>query len=81
VLARLRRQAFRIALALLSIGATFQWIAPTNSAEDLSESPSHVRALASGPDGGLWFIEARANQIGRMSTSGELKEFPVPGAI
>src|SRR5262249_54260368 len=31
-----------------------------------------------GPDGNLWFTEATANQIGRITRGGVLTEFPVP---
>lgn len=36
--------------------------------------------LTLGPDGALWFTEVFANQIGRISTAGEITEFPVPTA-
>ena len=37
-------------------------------------------AIAPGPDGNLWFVEASANKIGRITTAGVVSEFPVPTA-
>jgi len=34
--------------------------------------------IASGPDGNLWFTEYGANKIGRLTTTGRFKEFPIP---
>jgi streptogramin lyase len=35
-------------------------------------------SIALGPDGALWFTEQHARQIGRITTSGVVTEFPVP---
>ncbi len=40
-------------------------------------SPGLTRLVA-GPDGALWFTEGSANQIGRITTGGQVSEFPVP---
>jgi virginiamycin B lyase len=37
--------------------------------------------IVAGPDGSLWFAESSGWAIGRMSMSGELAEFPVPGGM
>jgi streptogramin lyase len=34
--------------------------------------------IAAGPDGNLWFTEASANQIGRITTHGTITEYPLP---
>jgi hypothetical protein len=39
---------------------------------------SYVCGIAAGPDGALWFTEYGANNIGRITTSGEITEYPVP---
>ena len=31
-----------------------------------------------GPDGALWFTEGSSNKIGRITTAGQLREFPLP---
>ena len=36
--------------------------------------------IAAGPDGNLWFAETNGNQIGRITTSGPITEFPIPTA-
>ena len=37
--------------------------------------------IVTGPDGALWFTEAGRPAIGRITTSGEVTEFPVPGSF
>jgi virginiamycin B lyase len=44
----------------------------------LPTANSEPYAITAGPDGALWFAEEFANQIGRITTSGSIKEFPVP---
>jgi virginiamycin B lyase len=34
--------------------------------------------IAAGPDGNLWFMETNANQIGRITPTGTITEYPVP---
>jgi virginiamycin B lyase len=36
--------------------------------------------ITAGPDGALWFTEAGANKIGRITTTGRITEYPVPTA-
>jgi len=36
------------------------------------------RGVISGPDGNLWFTEANRDKIGRITTSGQITEFPIP---
>ena len=36
--------------------------------------------LTSGPDGDLWFTESVRGRIGRITSSGLIAEFPIPGA-
>src|SRR5262249_18514611 len=47
----------------------------TEYALDPHSEPSGV---AVGPDGALWFTEEGANKIGRMTTSGQVREFALP---
>jgi virginiamycin B lyase len=35
-------------------------------------------AIAAGPDGNLWFISDTRNSIARLTTAGEVTEFPIP---
>jgi virginiamycin B lyase len=45
-------------------------------------SASHVLfGIAAGPDGALWFTEANDKKIGRMTTTGEFTEFPLPSSV
>jgi len=37
-------------------------------------------ALTTGPDGNVWFVELRGNNIGRITPSGVITEFPIPTA-
>jgi hypothetical protein len=34
--------------------------------------------IAPGPDGALWFTQTSSHSIGRMTTSGEFTEYPIP---
>jgi streptogramin lyase len=38
-------------------------------------------SIAAGPDGALWFVETNAAQIGRITTSGTVTEFPLPAGF
>src|SRR5262249_49408386 len=42
-----------------------------------NSGPTEVTA---GPDGNLWFTEFNANQIGRITPTGTITEFPLPTA-
>lgn len=43
---------------------------------------SYPYAMVSGPDGNLWFTEAHAGRLARITTAGQVTEFPVAaGAI
>jgi streptogramin lyase/pimeloyl-ACP methyl ester carboxylesterase len=44
----------------------------------IPSASSLPRGITRGPDGNLWFTEAQANQIGRITTSGIITEFPLP---
>ncbi|WP_200948561.1 MULTISPECIES: hypothetical protein [unclassified Bradyrhizobium] len=44
----------------------------------LATAASRPSAITRGPDGALWFTEA-AGRIGRITTDGELTEFPIKG--
>jgi streptogramin lyase len=35
-------------------------------------------AITAGPDGALWFTENAANAIGRITTAGMVKTYPLP---
>ncbi len=37
--------------------------------------------ITAGPDGALWFTESQGNQIGRLTTSGQVSDFPLPPRI
>src|SRR5204862_254936 len=43
-----------------------------------STTGSYPTDIATGPDGNLWFTEARGNKIGRITTDGVITEFHVP---
>ena len=48
---------------------------PSTQIPTANASPENV---AAGSDGALWFAEYQANQIGRITTSGVVTEYPVP---
>lgn len=43
-------------------------------------SNSSPSGITIGPDGALWFTEASANQIGRITATGVVTEYPIPTA-
>ncbi len=46
---------------------------------DCSRSgPCGPVSIAAGPDGALWFTDKAPNKIGRITTAGEITEFPIP---
>jgi len=45
------------------------------------EIPTPAAAIAAGPDGNLWFTETTGRNIGRLTTSGVVTEFPISMAF
>jgi hypothetical protein len=41
---------------------------------------SNPEGITTGPDGALWFTERGGNQIGRITPSGQVREFPLPNS-
>jgi virginiamycin B lyase len=54
-----------------SDGAASAFVPPPSSASDLTL----------GPDGALWFTDPSTNQIGRLTVSGALSEYPLPASF
>jgi hypothetical protein len=46
----------------------------------VTTSISRPFGITAGPDGALWFTDSYANAIGRITTSGEITEYPTPTA-
>jgi virginiamycin B lyase len=42
--------------------------------------PAQPGGIVTGSDGALWFTQSGVGRIGRMTTSGQISEFPVPNA-
>jgi len=57
-------------------------IIPSPQAVEYSTPTSYSSPLdlTKGPDGAIWFTEQAAHQIGRITTSGTITEYAVPGA-
>jgi len=77
------------ALAFLGLVVFMVWPAgivrspATAQTFDLFPTPtinSGPQGIASGPDGHIWFAEADANKIGRITVQGVFTEFPIPTA-
>ena len=71
-----RRQSLPLLLcfALLAGAAA---LAETNGIQSSATSPGDI---AAGPDGNLWFPLVGSDLVGRIRPTGEVSEFPVPGA-
>ena len=39
---------------------------------------SDLQQIVAGPDGALWFTEQGANNVGRITTAGQITEYPIP---
>lgn len=37
-----------------------------------------LQDIVAGPDGALWFTETKGHKLGRISTSGQITEYPIP---
>lgn len=64
-----------------------EWTVPTGSAATYYDVNSDSSAglglddIVSGPDGNLWFTETNDDKIGKITTSGQVTEYPLsPGA-
>jgi virginiamycin B lyase len=44
----------------------------------VSETEGMMAGLTAGPDGAMWFTEWNAQQVGRLTLTGEVTHFPVP---
>ena len=65
---------------LLSVvaGVRGHALAVTFSEFPIPTANSSPNDIAAGPDGALWFTEAQANKIGRVTISGTPTEFTIP---
>ncbi|HKD17605.1 MAG TPA: hypothetical protein VKG23_07020 [Thermoanaerobaculia bacterium] len=78
-------RGYRSALIVSALGI-FRLAPPTFlAAQSITEfsvpSPTaDLRGITLGPDGALWFNEAAANKIGRITLQGDVTEFPTPDA-
>lgn len=43
-------------------------------------TPTDNLDMAAGPDGNLWFSDPGLNRIGKITTGGQITEYPLPGA-
>ena len=62
-------------------GVVTEFPVPTVSAHPFGTTPSsNPFGITAGRDGNLWFTEASGNQIGRITPTGVITEFPIPTA-
>lgn len=59
-------------------GAPTVWGQPTITEYPLPTTASNPTAIAKGPDGNLWIVEAAANKIVKVTISGVVTEYPIP---
>src|SRR5215467_8204965 len=60
--------------------ASVPTLAITAKAFAISTANSQPDGIVAGPDGNLWFTEARGNQIERITPDGKITEFALPTA-
>ena len=70
-----------VAGLLTALGlASTAWARPGQITEFRLPAGGSPEGITAGPDGNLWFTEVGANAIGRITTSGQITEFPPPAA-
>ena len=79
---RLRRSLGGLLLAAVAVALALA--SPARAAPvgvvtefDLPNPQSALRGITAGPDGNVWFTEGAAHQIGRITPSGVITEFPL----
>jgi virginiamycin B lyase len=86
VLRTVRKMALGLMAAVLAVGST-ALSTPTASASlppitetrfPLPTDAARPYRIVAGLDGDLWFTESDANQIGRITTDGQITEYPIP---
>lgn len=65
-------------LAAVSAGGASAAVLGTVTEFPIATAGSEPGAIVQGPDGNMWFAEFHANQIVRVTPSGQMTSFPVP---
>jgi streptogramin lyase len=76
------RPALVFRAALLLSALVFAGLEPRAVGQTITEFPvpmagSILNAIATGPDGALWFGDSGSGKIGRITTAGVISEFPI----
>lgn len=73
-----------VASATAAVGAEADTLTPSITEHALASSTSQPEGITAGPDGNLWFTEARGTNgngaIGRISTAGSETDFSLPSS-
>ena len=65
-------------------GVSTEFPIPTAGCPEEEFFPGHtfpncgLSGITAGPDGNLWYLAAKGNKVGRMTTTGAVTEFPIP---
>src|SRR2546426_819371 len=71
--------AIVVSVGLLGLSTAPAWAAAGTITEfSIPPAESDPVGITAGPDGNLWFTELKGNQIGRITPSGAITEFPLP---
>jgi virginiamycin B lyase len=74
-----RRIAARVcATSALFLGLVSGAHAATVQVYPVPSPASGLEHIAAGPDGALWFTEREAGRVGRITTAGQISEYPIP---
>ncbi len=60
------------------LGVTASAGAATVQLFNVPSADSGLQHIVAGPDGALWFTERKAGQVGQITTSGQISEYPIP---
>lgn len=67
-------------LSLIGFGQTIQFNSLNLTAYPVPTANAYPEGIVQGPDSAMWFAEALPNKIGRITTNGVVREFPVETA-
>jgi streptogramin lyase len=76
----MRRSAAIVVVAVLAV--LLAWSASASAATvqlfNVPSADSGLHHIVAGPDGALWFTERTAGNVGRITTAGQISEYPIP---
>jgi virginiamycin B lyase len=73
-----RTAAIVVAVVAAVLVASASARAATVQLFNVPSADSGLHHIVAGPDGALWFTERKAGNVGRITTAGQISEYPIP---